>query len=105
MKSIAATCILILACCAPHSAFSRGQRSRGKTDFNTVGCAHCHGIRGIGGQKGPDLSGIGRRMKKDRLRQQIEEGSKRMPPFADDLQENELNDLIAYLRSCRDRKR
>jgi mono/diheme cytochrome c family protein len=39
------------------------------------------------------------------MRKQIVEGSKQMPPFGDDLQEIELADLIAYLHSCRDRKR
>jgi mono/diheme cytochrome c family protein len=37
------------------------------------------------------------------MRRQITEGSKRMPPFGDTLQEKELADLISYLRSCRDK--
>jgi mono/diheme cytochrome c family protein len=42
-------------------------------------------------------------LKKEQLRQQIVDGSKRMPPFGDVLQHQELDDLVAYLRSCRDK--
>jgi mono/diheme cytochrome c family protein len=37
------------------------------------------------------------------MRQQIVYGSKVMPAFKDDLEPDELNDLIAYLRSCREK--
>jgi ubiquinol-cytochrome c reductase cytochrome b subunit len=57
----------------------------------------------VGGHKGPDLTAVGRRLKKEQLRQQIVDGSKRMPPFGDVLQHQELDDLVAYLRSCRDK--
>jgi mono/diheme cytochrome c family protein len=46
---------------------------------------------------------VGRWLKEDRMRQQITNGSKLMPPFGDELQKTELEDLIAYLRSCRDK--
>jgi mono/diheme cytochrome c family protein len=86
-------------------ASTRSQREHGSSVFLSSGCAHCHSIRNEGGHKGPDLSGVGRRMKSQQMRQQIVGGSKRMPPFGDELQEPELKDLIAYLRSCRDKKR
>jgi mono/diheme cytochrome c family protein len=66
---------------------------------------HCHSIRNEGGHKGPDLSGVGRRLKKDQIRRQIVGGSKLMPPFGDDLQDEDLKDLLAYLHSCRDKKK
>ena len=66
---------------------------------------HCHSIRNEGGHKGPDLSGVGRRLKKDQMRRQIVAGSKLMPPFGDELQEADLADLLAYLQSCRDKKK
>jgi mono/diheme cytochrome c family protein len=37
------------------------------------------------------------------MRQQIVYGSKVMPAFGDDLEPNELKDLIAYLKSCREK--
>lgn len=37
------------------------------------------------------------------MRQQIVYGSKVMPAFGNVLEPDELNDLIAYLRSCREK--
>jgi AraC family transcriptional regulator len=48
----------------------------GPTLFRERGCAHCHEIKGAGGDKGPDLSGVGRRMKKNAIKRQIEQGGK-----------------------------
>lgn len=82
-------------------ASSRSQRVHGAAVFSRSGCQHCHSIGGVGGHKGPDLSGVGRRKSKAAMRQQIVFGSKVMPAFGDDLEPDELRDLIAYLRSCR----
>jgi ubiquinol-cytochrome c reductase cytochrome b subunit len=82
-------------------ASSRSQRTHGAAVFSGSGCQHCHSIGGVGGHKGPDLSGVGRRKSKAEMRQQIVYGSKVMPAFGDDLEPNELKDLIAYLKSCR----
>ena len=104
MKAKLFVLVIVIVCTLDGNASSRSQRARGASIFNSSGCAHCHSISGIGGKKGPDLSGVGRRLNKAQMRKQIDEGSKRMPPFGDDLQEKELKDLIAYLRSCRDKK-
>jgi len=82
-------------------ASSRSQRTHGAAVFSASGCQHCHSIGGVGGHKGPDLSGVGRRKSKAALRQQVVFGSKVMPAFGDDLEPGELKDLIAYLKSCR----
>ena len=84
-------------------ASSRDQRDHGATVFAENGCAHCHVIAGAGGHKGPDLSGVGRRLKVPQMRQQIVDGSKQMPPFGEQLPQADLRDLLAYLRSCRDK--
>ncbi len=85
-------------------ASSKAQRVHGAEIFATSGCMHCHSIRGTGGHKGPDLSGVGRRMNASGMQSQITNGSKQMPPFGDHLQSVEIKDLIAYLHSCRDKK-
>jgi ubiquinol-cytochrome c reductase cytochrome b subunit len=103
MKARFIVLIMMIACSLNGNASSRSQRASGATIFNSSGCSHCHSIRGTGGKKGPDLSGVGRRLKKERMRKQIVDGSNRMPPFGDDLQEKEIRNLIAYLRSCRDK--
>jgi ubiquinol-cytochrome c reductase cytochrome b subunit len=86
-------------------ASSRDQRDHGAVVFAENGCAHCHAIGNSGGHKGPDLSGVGRRLKVAQIRQQIVEGSKQMPPFGEQLPDADLHDLLAYLRSCRDKSK
>ena len=93
--------LLIATCASLALASSRGQRARGAAVFETSGCQHCHTIQKVGGHKGPDLSGVGRRIPKNGLREQIVHGSKIMPAFGDVLAPDEINDLIAYLHSCR----
>ena len=88
-----------------HAASSAEQRAHGAQVFADNGCAHCHTIRHKGGDKGPDLSGVGRRLKEDQIRTQILKGGQTMPPFADVLQKSETEDLVAYLRSLRDKQK
>lgn len=97
--------VMLMACTSSSFASSHSQRAQGATVFAASGCSHCHSIREVGGHKGPDLSGVGRRLKKDQIRLQIINGSKRMPPFVDSLQEAEVTDLVSYLRSCRDKSK
>jgi mono/diheme cytochrome c family protein len=82
---------------------SQNQREHGAELFVASGCRHCHTIRNVGGHKGPDLSGVGRALSKDKIRAQILNGGDQMPPFTDDLETAEVNDLVAYLRSCREK--
>jgi mono/diheme cytochrome c family protein len=94
-----AALILSFSCLA--FASSRSQRAHGAQVFTNTGCQVCHSIRGVGGHKGPDLSGVGRRKSKAEMQQQIVHGDKVMPAFGDDLGPGDLKDLITYLKSCR----
>ena len=67
--------------------------------FHEKGCEHCHGVDGVGGEKGPNLSGVGRELKPDQIRRQILEGGDAMPPFADVLAPSETDLLVGYLSS------
>lgn len=87
------------------AASSAEQRARGAQVFADNGCEHCHAIRQKGGNKGPDLSGVGRRLNEAQIKIQILQGGHTMPPFSDVLQKSETEDLVAYLRSCRDKKK
>jgi len=82
-------------------AASRNQRDHGAQVFSANGCLHCHTMGNAGGTRGPNLSGIGRTAKPEAMRKQIVEGGKGMPAFGEVLQPNELDDLIAYLRSSK----
>lgn len=86
-------------------AASRAQREHGAQVFNANGCLHCHMMGNTGGTRGPNLSGIGRTAKSEEIRKQIVQGGKGMPAFGEVLQPNELDDLIAYLRSCKAKPR
>jgi mono/diheme cytochrome c family protein len=71
--------------------------------FRDKGCAHCHGVGGSGGKKGPSLGGL----RKDKLwtpkkiTGQIFDGGQKMPPFRDSVTDQEAAQLVAYLRAKR----
>lgn len=103
MKPWPALPALLLVSCLPVLASSREQRARGAAVFSSAGCQHCHTIGSVGGHRGPNLSNIGRMAKKAAIRNQILYGSKIMPSFDDVLAPQEIDDLVVYLRSCRER--
>ena len=92
---------LLLTAQASGFASSGNQRQHGAELFTASGCRHCHTIQNVGGHKGPDLSGVGRRLTNTQIRMQILQGGNQMPPFVNDLESEEVNDLVAYLRTCR----
>ena len=106
MKLLRTTLVVALTATATltASASSRKQRARGAALFSDVGCLHCHTIHEQGGTKGPNLSGVGRRLSEAQIRAQILGGGRQMPSFQNVLQKSETDDLVAYLRSCRDKK-
>ena len=69
--------------------------------FHEKGCEHCHGVDGAGGEKGPDLSGVGRKLKPEAIQKQILEGGGNMPPFADVLAPDQVKLLVDYLAAKR----
>ena len=103
MKGWVAGLCMFLAAGSQVFASSQSQREHGAAVFAANGCAHCHSIHNVGGHKGPDLSGVGRILTKTEIREQILQGGKEMPPFKDNLESVEVDDLVAYLRSCRDK--
>ncbi len=93
--------ILITVAIPATHASSRSEREHGAELFKSSGCVHCHTIDGTGGNKGPDLSSVGRVASTTVIRKHIVDGGKSMPAFGEVLQPNEIDDLVAYLRSCR----
>lgn len=75
----------------------------GGTVFKVRGCPQCHMIAGLGGHKGPDLSGVGRRMKKDAIENQIVKGGDVMPAYGEALPHEEIAALVEYLHKQRAR--
>jgi mono/diheme cytochrome c family protein len=93
--------LALVAGSMPLHAASKEQSARGAELFVSSGCQHCHTIGNMGGHRGPNLSNIGRTAKKTAIRNQIVNGSKVMPAFGGVLAPQEIDDLIAYLHSCR----
>lgn len=79
------------------AAGSSGDRTAGAELFSQKGCEHCHGADGVGTARGPSLATVGKRLNKDQIEQQIREGGKEMPPFADVLNQDEMHKLVEYL--------
>jgi mono/diheme cytochrome c family protein len=104
MNLLRSALILSLAASSRLPALADSAKQRGAAIFVNTGCQHCHTIRKEGGTKGPDLSGVGRTLNKTQLRTQILQGGREMPSFADILKASEVDDLVAYLHSCRDKK-
>ncbi len=69
--------------------------------FHEKGCEHCHGVDGRGGDLGPNLSTVGKRLTKQQIEHQIYDGGAAMPAFRDALQPDEIKDLVDYLHAKR----
>jgi mono/diheme cytochrome c family protein len=69
--------------------------------FRDKGCAYCHGVGGVGTKKAPDLTGLpkGKSWTNDKIAHQILNGGQKMPPFRDSVSDEEVGQLIAYLRA------
>jgi len=82
-------------------AYSSESKKAGATLFHEKGCEHCHGANGQGGELGPDLSTVGKRLKKQQIEHQIHDGGAAMPAFGDVLQPDEIKDLVDFLHAKR----
>ena len=67
--------------------------------FKEKGCLYCHRIDGHGGMRGPDLSYIGDRLSSDELTWRIMNGGLNMPGFGGTLSNDELTDLVEFLKT------
>jgi mono/diheme cytochrome c family protein len=96
---LAMSMLLIVAGFPGHhaNAASSGDRAAGAEIFKQNGCEHCHGADGIGTDRGPSLSTVGKRLKKDEIEHQIRNGGKQMPPFQDVLNDDQIRNLVDYL--------
>ncbi len=88
-----------------HPAFAdaplRAQVEAGAALWASSGCSHCHGANGEGGDIGPSLLDVGRRLKPEAISMQIHNGGKVMPAFDNVLTGDQISDLVAYLRTKR----
>ncbi len=67
--------------------------------FNEKGCEYCHMIAGQGGLRGPNLTNVGNRLNESQLITRILNGGNNMPAYGSTLKSDELNALVAFLKS------
>jgi mono/diheme cytochrome c family protein len=69
--------------------------------FSDKGCTYCHGPLGEGAKKGPSLTDLwkDKAWTNEKITNQILNGGQKMPPFRDSVSDEEVTDLIAWLRA------
>lgn len=69
--------------------------------FSDKGCTYCHGPIGQGAKKGPALTDLwkDKTWTNEKITNQILNGGQKMPPFQDSVTDDEVKDLIAWLRA------
>lgn len=83
------------------AADNQSDEMAGAVLYRDKGCAHCHGANVAGTPKGPSLANIraDKLWPPEKIKNQIMNGGKKMPPFADSLTDQELAQIIDYLRA------
>ena len=83
------------------SSKTKADELAGAALFRDQGCAHCHGVGGVGGKKGPALTGLpkDKEWTPEKISKQILNGGQKMPPFSDALTDSQISQLVAYLRA------
>lgn len=83
------------------AAKNNEQEKAGAVLFRDKGCTYCHGVGAVGTKKAPALTDLpkDKTWTPEKLTDQILNGGQKMPPFRESVTDEEVTDLIAYLRS------
>ena len=83
---------------------ARRLQLQGAVVFQNKQCRNCHALDGVGGRRGPDLSGVGIRLTRDQLIDQISNGTPgggNMPAYGKQMKPAEMTALVEFLVSLR----
>jgi mono/diheme cytochrome c family protein len=83
------------------SSKSDADAKAGAVLFRDKGCAYCHGADLVGTRKAPALVDIrkDKAWPPDKMTNQILNGGQKMPPFRESLDDNQIAQMVAYLRA------
>jgi mono/diheme cytochrome c family protein len=87
---------------APAASTKNDESARsGAVLFRDKGCTYCHGPAGQGTKKAPPLADLSKdkTWTTEKITNQILNGGQKMPPFRDSVTDEEVSDLIAWLRA------
>lgn len=83
------------------SSDTKAQEEAGAVLFRDSGCTFCHGADLKGTKKAPALEEIrkDKAWTPEKMTNQILNGGQKMPPFRDSLSDEQIADLVAFLRA------
>ncbi len=89
------------ATAAPGASKEDADAQAGAVLFRDKGCAYCHGAKLEGTKKAPGLADVrnDKAWPPEKMTDQILNGGAKMPPFRDSLSDDEIAQLVAYLRA------
>jgi ubiquinol-cytochrome c reductase cytochrome b subunit len=76
-----------------------GPVAAGAVVFQQKSCLSCHLISGFGGRRGPDLSRIADKLSRADMIVRIINGGTNMPAFRNNLTNEQIDDVVAFLES------
>ena len=94
--------VVLVATTAAHPyPDSEADVKAGAALYRDKGCAQCHGADLAGNKKGPSLADIRNdpAWPPEKITKQIMDGGAKMPPFADSLTDQEITQIVAFLRA------
>lgn len=80
-------------------ASTKESRAAGEAVYHSAGCEQCHGADWSGTDRGPDLRGVGKRLKREEIDHQIRAGGGGMPAFGDVLLDTQIVQLVDFLEA------
>jgi len=89
------------AAAAPAGTKEDADAKAGAVLFRDRGCTYCHGAKLEGTKKAPPLADVrnDKTWPVDKITEQILNGGQKMPPFRDSLSDDEIAQLVTYLRA------